>query len=64
MFVLSGFCCPVLLIEIGGAKKADMLCDERGIIPMLMIATVTMIATSFHLYVKGISYSSLLHINY
>jgi len=64
MFVLSGFCCTVPLIEIGGAKKVDMLFDERGMIPILMIATVTIIATSFHLLIKGIRYSSLLHINY
>ena len=51
MFVLSGFCCTVPLVKIGGVKKTGLLFVERGMIPMLMIATVTMIATSFHLYV-------------
>ena len=56
MFVYSGFCWIVPLVRIGGVKKADLLCEESGMIPVLMIAIVTMIATSFHLYEKGIGY--------
>ena len=63
MLVLSGFCCTVPLVKIGGVKKAYLLLVEKGMMPVLIIATVAMIATSFHLYVKGIRYSSLLNIN-
>ena len=58
MFVLSGFCWTVPLVRIEGVTKAYLLFEERGTMPVLMIATVTRIATSFHLYVKGIRFSS------
>jgi hypothetical protein len=54
MFVLSGVCCTLPVFRIGGVEKAVLLFVERGNKLMLMIATVTMIATSFHLLVKGI----------
>jgi hypothetical protein len=52
------------LVRIGGVENAVPLCEERGIIPELIITTATMIVTSFHLLVKGISWSSLLLSNY
>ncbi len=55
MFSLSGFCCTVPLVRIGGVENAFPLCEERGMMPVLIIATATMIVTSFHLLVKGIS---------
>lgn len=64
MFSLSGFCCTVPLVRIGGVENAFPLCEERGMIPVLIIATTAMIVTSFHLLVKGISWSSLLLSNY
>jgi len=64
MFVLSGFCCTLPVFRIGGVEKVVLLFVERGIMPVQIIATVAMIATSFHLLVKGIRYSSLPFINY
>jgi hypothetical protein len=58
MFTLSGFCCTVPLVKIGDVKKADLLSEVRGMMPMPIMTTVAMIATSFHLYVKRIRYSS------
>jgi hypothetical protein len=64
MFSLSGFCCTVPLVKIGGVENAFPLCEERGIIPELIIATTAIIVISFHLLMKGISWSSLLLYNY
>lgn len=55
MFSLSGFCCIVPLVRIGGVENAVPLCEKRGIIPELIITTTAIIVTSFHLLVKGIS---------
>jgi len=55
MFSLIGFCCIVPLVRIGGVENAVPLCEERGIIPELIITTTAIIVTSFHLLVKGIS---------
>jgi hypothetical protein len=52
MFSLSGFCCIVPLVRIGGVENAFLLCEERGIIPEHIIATAAMIVISFHLLVK------------
>ena len=32
MFSLSGFCCTVPLVRIGGVENAFPLCEERGMI--------------------------------
>ena len=48
------------IVRMGGVKNAVLLCVERGIMPVLMMATVTIIATSFHLYEKGIGYPPFL----
>jgi hypothetical protein len=50
MFVLSGFCWVVPLVRFGGVRRV-LLFVEKVMIPALMIATATIIATSFHLYV-------------
>jgi len=64
MFSLSGFCCTVPFVRIGGVDNAFPLCEERGMIAELIIATTAIIAISFHLLVKRISWSSLLLNNY
>jgi len=50
MFVLSGFCWVVPFVRFGGVRKA-LLFVEKVMMPALIIATATIIATSFHLYV-------------
>jgi len=64
MFSLSGFCCTVPLVRIGGVDDAFPLCEERGMIAELIIATTAIMAISFHLLVKGINWSSLVLNNY